>query len=194
MIRGVVRVTVTTLAAVMMTIGLMVATTNMAHAGLVQIWDDVEGATPWTRWQGGGDGDGVAGYDINGGVALSGKNNGWLYVSNGWAANRIPVNLDGGFSGRKSSCAAAVSVNVLAPGAQVGLQIWNPNGWTIIASVDCRNGTGYHQIVIDNLNLTNFSGTIYLQVIYGNNDNVKKFIRFDDMVLQCFSEALRKCG
>ncbi|WIG95688.1 hypothetical protein [Myxococcus sp. SDU36] len=158
--------------------------TNAAYADIIQVWDSLEGPTPWTRWQGGGDGDGVAGYDINGGVALYGANNGWLYVGNGWAANRIPVNIG---HWQRHNCAAAVSVNVLAPGAFVGLQIWNPNGWTIIAETYpwiVGNGTGYHQIAIGNLNLSRF-GTVYLQVIYGNSDNIKKFVRFDDMVLQC---------
>lgn len=162
-------------------------TTNEAHAGTTQRWDSLEGATPWTRWQGGGSGDGAAGYDIGGGVARSGANNGWLHVGNGWAANRIPVDLGGFFS--RHNCAAAVAVNVLAPGAQVGLQIWNPNGWQVIAETYpwiVGNGTGYHQIVLTNLNLSGFFGTIYLQVIYGNNDNIKKFVRFDDMVLECY--------
>ncbi|HWO66443.1 MAG TPA: hypothetical protein VNO31_41060, partial [Umezawaea sp.] len=55
-------------------------TATPAQASIVQVWDSVEGATPWTRWQGGGSGDGVAGYDINGGVARSGANDGWLFV------------------------------------------------------------------------------------------------------------------
>jgi hypothetical protein len=78
---------------------------------------------------------------------------------------------------------------VLAPGAQVGLQIWNPNGWTTIAETYpwiVGDGT-YHLIVINNLDLSRFSGVIYLQFIYGNSDNIPKFIRFDDMVLQCSS-------
>jgi hypothetical protein len=170
-----------------MSVVVVLSTFGQAHAGVTQFWDSIEGTAPWTRWQGGGDGDGVAGYDINGGVAHSGANNGWLYVGNGWAANRIPVNLDGFF--QRNSCAAAVYVDVLAPGAVVGLQIWNPNGWTIIAETYpwiVGNGTGYHSIVISNLNLTNFRGTIYLQFIYGNNDNIKRFVRFDDMVLECY--------
>jgi len=158
-----------------------------AQAGTTQLWDSVEGATPWTRWQGGGSGDGVAGYDLNGGVARTGANNGWLHVGNGWAANRLPVSLSGFHT--RNNCAAGVYANVLAPGAQVGLQIWNPNGWTIIAEIYpwvVGNGTGYHVVSMGNLNLSGFSGTIYLQFIYGNSDGIKKFIRFDDMVLECY--------
>jgi hypothetical protein len=155
-------------------------------ASITQFWDDFEGATPWTRWEGGGSGDGIAGYDINGGVAHSGRNDGWLYVGNGWAANRIRVNLNGFFS--RSNCAAAISMAPLGSGAQVGLQIWNPTNWTIIAATYPwieGNGTGYHQVVIDGLNLSGYRGDIYLQAIYGNSSGIKQFIRLDDMILQC---------
>jgi len=165
--------------------GIVAATPTAAHAGLTDFTDSLEGATPWTRWQGGGVGDGIAGYDINGGVAHSGANDGWLYVGNGWAANRIPVNL-GGFYYRYN-CAVGVWFNPLASGAVVGLQVWNPNGWHIIAETyPWVTGGGYKQVYISGLNLSGYSGDIYLQVIYGNNSGVKTWIRFDDMQLQCY--------
>ncbi|MGV9363574.1 hypothetical protein [Amycolatopsis sp. NPDC003731] len=159
-------------------------TATPAQASIVQVWDSVEGATPWTRWQGGGSGDGVAGYDLNGGVARSGANDGWLYVGNGWAANRIPVNIS---NWNRGNCAVGVWFNPLTPaGAQVGLQIWNPDGWRIIAETyPWFPGGGYRQAFITGLDLRGFTGDIYLQVIYGNGNGTKTFVRFDDMAIQC---------
>jgi hypothetical protein len=177
------------LKALVLTVTLVLAVTSItaapAHAGVVQVWDSIEGATPWTRWQGGGSGDGVAGYDINGGVARTGANDGWLHVGNGWAANRIPVNIS---SWNRGNCAVGVWFNPLtAAGAQVGLQIWNPNGWHIIAETyPWFPGGGYHQAYITGLDLRGFTGDIYLQVIYGNSNGIKTFVRFDDMAISCY--------
>jgi hypothetical protein len=176
-------IAVITVSAVMVTGG-----ATEAQAGLTQQWDSFEGSTPWTRWQGSSSGDGVVGYDIDKGVAHSDKNNGWLAVGNGWAANRIPVNLDG--FNHRSDCAVGLYVNVLASGAQVGLQVWNPDGWHVIAQqypwVD-GNGSGYHVVNITGLNLQGLSGDIYVQAIYGNYNGTKTFVRIDDMVLECSS-------
>ncbi|MEU4575640.1 hypothetical protein ACBI99_41600 [Nonomuraea sp. ATR24] len=164
--------------------GTVVSTATGALAGITSRTDDLEGV-PQTRWQGGGDGDGIAGYDINQPVARSGVNNGWLYVGNGWAANRIPITLDGGFVDRYN-CAVGVWVNVLYSGAFVGLQVWNPNGWHIIAETyPWVTGGGYKQISMSGLNLQGYSGTIYLQVIFGNSNGVKTWVRFDDMSIAC---------
>lgn len=162
----------------------VVVQSTPAMAGLTDFTDSLEGPTPWTRWQGGGVGDGIAGYDINGGVAHSGANNGWLYVGNGWAANRIPVDLNGFYY--RSNCAVGVWFNVLYSGAQVGLQVWNPNGWTIIRETYPWLTNGWKQVYITGMNLQGFSGPIYLQVIYGNNNGIRTWIRFDDMQLQCY--------
>jgi hypothetical protein len=155
-----------------------------AQATLVQVWDGLESATPWTEWQSGGSGDGVAGYDIHGGVAHTGDNDGWLYVGNGSASNRIPVNIS---QWTRDNCTVGVWFNPLSPaGAVVGLQVWNPNGWHIIASTTSWIPVGgYGQVSID-LDLSGFSGDIYLQVIYGNNNGIKTFVRFDDMAISCF--------
>ncbi|MDP9869800.1 MULTISPECIES: hypothetical protein [Streptosporangium] len=173
-------------AMVVFSVGVVTATATEARAGMVEIIDSLEGSTPWTRWQGGGSGDGIAGYDINGGVAHSGANDGWLHVGNGWAANRIPVNLNAGFYYR-SNCVVAVWFNVLYSGAAVGLQVWNPNGWHIVAETyPWVAGGGYRQVYISGLNLQGYSGDIYLQVIYGNDNGVKTWVRFDDMQLRCY--------
>ena len=136
-------------------------TTATPAQASVRVWDGVEGATPWTRWQGGGSGDGVAGYDINGGVARSGANDGWLHVGNGWAANRIPVNIT---YLNRGNCTVDVWFNPLtSAGAQVGLQIWDPNGWHIIAETyPWFPGGGYRQAIITGLDLRGFAGDIYL--------------------------------
>jgi hypothetical protein len=163
--------------------GAVAVTAVPAQAGVVQVWDGLEGPTPWTRWQGGGSGDGVAGYDINGGVAHWDQNDGWLHVGNGWAANRIPVNIS---QWTRHNCSVGVWVNPLAAGAQVGLQLWNPNGWHIIAETyPWVTGGGYKQIFISGLDLRPYSGDVYLQVIYGNSNGVKTFVRFDDMAISC---------
>lgn len=155
--------------------------------GTTQFWDSFEGSTPWTRWEGGQSGNGVVGYDVNAGGAYSGLNNGWLKAGNGSASNRIPVSLSG-FSIR-NNCAVGVKARALGTGGFVGLQVWNPSGWSVIAATYPwinGNGAGYQQISISGLNLTSLSGTIYLQAIYSNSSGVQQFVRIDDMVLECY--------
>ncbi|MCG5216719.1 hypothetical protein [Streptosporangium sp. KLBMP 9127] len=176
---------VSLLSITVISVGAVTTTATEAQAGIVERVDSLEGSTPWTRWEGGGDGDGIAGYDINGTGARSGVNNGWLHVGNGWAANRLRITLDGGLVNRYN-CNVGVWFNVLNSGAAVGLQVWNPNGWHIIAETyPWVAGGGYRQVSISGLNLQSYSGDIYLQVIYGNSNGIKTWVRFDDMAIQC---------
>jgi len=170
------------------TIAVMFAVTvsaTPAHAD--EVWSDsVEGATPWDHWQANSGGDGQVGYDINRGFAHSGANNGWLFVGNGWAANRIPVNVS---NWTRDRCGVSVWFNpVTAAGAQVGLQVWNPNGWHIIAETyPWYPGFGYRQAWITGLDLRGYTGDVYLQVIYGKPNGPKTFVRFDDLALGCYT-------
>jgi len=90
------------------------------------------------------------------------------------------VNL-GGFY-RRTNCAVGVWFNVLYSGAQVGLQIWNPNGWHVIAETYPWLTGGWKQVYIQNLNLQGYTGDIYLQVIYG----IRTWIRFGDLAMNCY--------
>ncbi|MGV9777754.1 hypothetical protein [Streptosporangium sp. NPDC003464] len=66
-------------------------------------------------------------------------------------------------------------------------KVWNPNGWHVIAETyPWVAGGGYRQVYISGLNLQGYSGDIYLQVIYGNDNGVKTWVRFDDMQLRCY--------
>jgi hypothetical protein len=163
----------------------LLVATGTAHAGVVQ-WTDGYEANPQSRWEGGiQGGDGYSGFDIAGGVARSGSNDGWLYANNGWSAMRIAKSISL-WPANRSDCAAAIYADPVGGGANIGLEIWDPNGWRKIAStvVWIDDSAGYKIIPLYFLNLTGIQ-TVYLQPIYGNNGGPAKFIRFDDAVIQC---------
>jgi len=160
-----------------------------APATSVTFTNSFEG-NPWNDWTPLQSGDGVAGADVNGNpvVARTGVNNGWLYTGNGWAAEKIAVNI--GSWGNRSNCSASIWANPVSYGAGVGLEIWDPNGangWVKLTSTAQGVSTGsYQQITTPPLNLSGVS-TVYVQAIYGNNKTQKQFVRIDDVSLTCVS-------
>ncbi|MER6669120.1 hypothetical protein ABT256_31515 [Amycolatopsis japonica] len=66
------------------------------------------------------------------GVARTGNNNGWLFADNGWSAMRTAKSLSG-FPSNRSNCAAAIHADPVGGGANVGLEIWDPDGWRKIS-------------------------------------------------------------
>ncbi len=155
-----------------------------AHAGRQIRTESFEGnpSTTWERFQGG---DASAWFDIDRDFARSGRNNGWLRVKNGWAAERMKVEI-GNFPYR-DSCGASAFVKALGPGAQVGIELWNSNGWTKIAqSYPWIPGDGqYHAIMLGQLDLRRYGGTLYVQVIYGDQRATEQFVRIDDVSFGC---------
>jgi hypothetical protein len=157
---------------------------STAHAGLWQWTDDFSG-TPNDRWEAfHGGGDGGAGFNINLGFGHNGhSNNGWLYAANGWAFMRIAHGVN---VGNRSDCAAAMYMKPVGGGAQVGLQVWNPNGWHLIAETyPWLDGSDYQQVYVTGMNLEGVD-TVYIQAIYGNSSGSARFIRLDDVALQCY--------
>jgi hypothetical protein len=185
------RVIVAPLLAGLLAAGLAVAGpgAGVAHAvtTFTQVSDGFESGFPFApgRWERFTWGGGQAWYDSGIGVAHTGQNDGWLYVAgNGWAAERIGMDLSGQYS---STCWAAVWMQPTGAGAQAGLQVWNPNGWHLIAASYpwlTGNGSGY-QLVIVPLNLSGFAGPVYLQAIYGTSSGTGQYVRVDDMSLTC---------
>lgn len=156
-----------------------------AQATTVQFNDGFEGV-PSSRWQGVTDGDGVAGFDINRGLARSGANDGWLYTGTGFAAERIAVPVSGWAN--RQYCTAQIYAQVVDYDAQVGLEIWNPdNGWSKLTSTTAWiTRGGYQPITTFPIDLRGAS-TVYIQAIYGNHDVKPQFVRLDDANLTCAS-------
>ncbi|RSN40295.1 hypothetical protein DMC64_35895 [Amycolatopsis sp. WAC 04197] len=156
-----------------------------AQAGIVQ-WSDGYESNPFGVWERGiQGGDGHSWFDIGMGVARTGNNNGWLFADNGWSAMRTAKSLSS-FPSNRSNCAAAIHADPVGGGANIGLEIWDPNGWRKISHTVkwIDDWAGYQLITLPNLNL-NGVGTVYLQPIYGNNGGPAKYIRLDDAIIQC---------
>lgn len=153
-----------------------------ANANDRYAYDGFEGAY-WDRWEPGQQGDAQAGYDDDGvpGVAYQGSNNGWLYSHGGWAANRRRVDVSGW--GERGRCEARIMANPVGRPNQVELQVWDPNGWQMIAtSAPWLQGDGYQQIVTPvNLNARN---VVYVQAIFSTN-GTSQFVRIDNLELEC---------
>lgn len=137
--------------------------TGTAHAGLVS-WSDGYESNPHGTWERGiQGGDGHSWFDIGMGVARNGShNNGWLYADHGWSAMRTPKSLSS-FPSNRTNCAAAIYADPVGGGAQVGLEIWDPNGWRKIAGnvVWIDDAAGYKLVPLYNLNLNGIA-TVYL--------------------------------
>ncbi|MFC0540411.1 hypothetical protein [Kutzneria chonburiensis] len=156
-----------------------------AQAATQQFSDGFEGV-PSSHWQGITEGDGVAGFDINQGLARSGANDGWLYTGTGYAAERIAVPV-GGWPDKRN-CSARIYAETLSYAAQVGLEIWSPNnGWVRLTGLTGWITPGsYQAITTFPVDLTG-QDTVYIQAIYGNNGVVPQFVRLDDATLTCLS-------
>lgn len=161
-----------------------IASAGVAHAGLTQWSDGFEG-NPAAYWQGLGSGDGGTGFDYNLGFARSGQNNGWLYAYHGSSLLRIAVPALNAPS--RSNCAAAAYMRSVGGSAQVSFQVWDPNGWHLIAWSGnvWINDSGYQQVFVSGLDLRGYS-TIYIQAAFGNSGGPAHFVRVDDAVVQCY--------
>ncbi|WP_329403959.1 hypothetical protein [Streptomyces melanogenes] len=164
--------------------GSVCAVATPAEASTVEFTDSFEG-NPWNRWEGFHEGDGVAGADLGQGLARTGANNGWLYTGQGWAAERIAVPV--GSWGDRSNCTASIHAQPVGGGAQVGLQVWDPNGWHLLTETyPWLGGQGYQKITTGPINVSGLS-TVYVQAIYGSSSGKPQFVRLDDVTFRCVS-------
>lgn len=146
------------------------------------VHDGFEGSY-WNRWEPGQQGDALAGYDDQGepGVAFKGSVNGWLYSHGGWAANRRKVDVSGW--GSRGNCEARIWANPLGRDNQVELQVWDPNGWQMIATEAPWLGRDHYQQIVTHVNL-NGRNTVYVQAIFSTG-GAAQFVRIDEMELEC---------
>ena len=169
-----------TLAAVV-SAALLAVTSGVAHASLSQVQDGFE-VNPQSSWLVATGGSASAGFDIGAGTARSGRNNGWLFASNGWAfegywvvTNSVPGN---------AQCASQFFMQT-AGGAQVGIEIWDASGHLLASTYPWLNGSGAYQAV--NTARWNLNGVnpVFVKAIVGANGS-SRFIRLDDMTTQCY--------
>ncbi|MGW4115348.1 hypothetical protein ACWEFJ_31110 [Actinosynnema sp. NPDC004786] len=143
--------------------------------------DGFEG-DPWSRWERFTSGDAAADVNYGQGLAHNGANNGWLWAAHGWAAERYGVTID---TWPRGNCTASIWAEPVDGGAQVELQIWDPNGWRLVATTaPWLAGDGYQRIVTSGINL-NGVNKVFVQAIFGNDTGAGKFIRLDDVALEC---------
>ncbi|TYB71032.1 hypothetical protein FXF51_00905 [Nonomuraea sp. PA05] len=154
----------------------------IAQAAPSRFADGFEG-NPAQRWEPLTSGDGRADFDLAQGLARSGADNGWLYAGQGWAAQRIAVPV-GGWPER-SSCVAEIYAQPVGGGAQVALEIWDPNGWhKLTSTAPFLPGSGYQRIRTSRIDLRRLD-TVYVQAIFGKDDGARQFVRLDDVSLRC---------
>ncbi|MCK2239275.1 MULTISPECIES: hypothetical protein [unclassified Crossiella] len=150
--------------------------------------DGFEG-DPWTRWEKGSEGDARAEGNYGQGTARTGRNNAFLWSAHGHSSVRLPINIA---SWPKSSCKASIWGNPVADaahpgprGAQVELQVWDPNGWRLLGTTaPWLNDGSYQRVITPPLDL-NGVNKVYVQAIFGNNSGAGKFVRLDDMSFEC---------
>lgn len=149
---------------------------NYAH-------DGYEGAY-WDRWEFPPEGAGTGEVESDQGTAFRGSNNGWVHAREGnWAAQRRAFDVSGW---NRTNCYARMWANPLEYAAPVGLQVWNPNGWTLIADrAPALPAGSYSQIVVGPFDMSN-TGSVYLQGIYGDNTSWGQYVRLDEFELECF--------
>ncbi|GLZ40782.1 hypothetical protein [Actinokineospora sp. NBRC 105648] len=155
------------------------------HAAMARYAGDSDGfeGDPWIRWERFTSGDGATDVNYGLGFAHNGANNGWLYAAHGWAAERLRVSVDSWPN--RHNCRARVWARPVDQGAQVELQVWDPNGWRILTSTaPWLSSAGYQKIVTSGVDLTGVP-TVYVQAIYGNSTGAGRFVRLDDAVLEC---------
>jgi hypothetical protein len=144
---------------------------------------------PAARWQVLAGGDGVASFDTPpSSFANSGTDDGWLFVGNGWAAERISFDLSGvpGYY----NCHASGYLQATGTGAQAGLEIWDPNGWVKVASNYPwipGSGAPYQNVEVNFVRSQISGNTFYVQAMYGQTSGVKQFVRVDDVSWICGS-------
>lgn len=153
---------------------------GVAHAGLSQVSDGFE-VNPVGAWLRATGGNASAGFDINQGTARSGRNNGWLFAVNGWAYEGFWVPTNAAAS-QAAQCAAQFYVHSSGP-AQVGIEIWDAHAHLLSSTYPFVNGNGYQEIHTNRWPL-NRVNPVFVKVIIGSN-GAAKFVRVDDMTLQC---------
>ncbi|GAB2579333.1 hypothetical protein GCM10027168_10260 [Streptomyces capparidis] len=86
----------------------------------------------------------------------------------------------------RENCAARIFAQPVAGGAQVGLRIWDPDGWRLLPgdAAPWLGGSGYQGITTRPVDLSGVD-TVYVQAIFGKHDGNGQFVRLDDMTLQC---------
>ncbi|MFS8100561.1 hypothetical protein LFM09_25870 [Lentzea alba] len=165
-------------------VALMAVFTGTAHAAPNFESDGYEG-NYGERWVGETGGYATGGIETDGVHAYKGSNNGWLFAGGGWAAQaRQFVVRDWA---DRTDCEARFWANPQNSEERMTLQVWNPNGWVLLAS-----GGGnfvpqgqWSQTVSRRFDL---SGTdyVYVQAIMGAQHHSPQVIRYDEFELECF--------
>jgi hypothetical protein len=160
---------------------LTAVTAGVAHASLWQVQDGFE-VNPQSSWLVATGGSASAGFDVGAGTARSGRNNGWLFASNGWAFEGYWVVTSPVPS--SAQCASQFYMQT-AGGAQVGIEIWDANGHLLSSTYPWLNGSGAYQVVNTALWKLNGVNPVFVKAIVGANGS-SRFIRIDDMTTQCY--------
>ncbi|MEV6598732.1 hypothetical protein AB0M36_18005 [Actinoplanes sp. NPDC051346] len=159
---------------------ILATTSGVAHASMSQVQDGFE-VNPTGAWVRATGGQASAGFDINQRTARTGANNGWLFATNGWAFEGFwaPTNA----APRYAQCAAQIFVQS-AGSAQVGIEVWDGYAHLLSSNYPFVNGNGYQPVWTSRWPL-NGANPVFVKVIIGNTSGAK-FVRADDMTLQCY--------
>ncbi|MEU5428492.1 hypothetical protein AB0H73_23295 [Streptomyces olivoreticuli] len=138
---------------------------------------DIKGWDPLTG------GDGVAGFEINQGTARSGRNNGWLSATRGWAREGIWARF-GATTFPNTVCTAEIYVKPVQD-LQFELRVWNPQGTKLATNAPWLVANGDYQ----NVKVTwiaEYNNNAFVEAILGS-DGIPRAVRLDDLVVRCNS-------
>ncbi|WP_143676604.1 hypothetical protein [Streptomyces sp. TLI_146] len=135
----------------------------------MQAWDSLTG------------GDGLTGFENGGGAARSGRVNGWLSTTQGWAREgtwaRFGTNI-----WNTTMCTAEIYVKP-DQDLQFELRVWNPQGVKLATNAPWLVANGNYQLVRVTWHAES-NNNAFVEAILGS-DRAPRAVRLDDLVVRC---------
>lgn len=146
-------------------------TTNGFEGYDIQRWDRLSG------------GDGVTGFEIDAGTARSGRVNGWLSTTRGWAREGTWASF-GTNIWPSTVCTAEIYVKPVQD-LQFELRVWNPQGTKLATNAPWLVANGNYQTVRVTWRAEYYNNA-FVEAILGS-DGTPRDVRLDDLVVRCNS-------
>ncbi|MFD5701106.1 hypothetical protein [Streptomyces lasiicapitis] len=144
-------------------------TTNGFEGYDVERWDRLTG------------GDGVAGFETDQGTARSGRANGWLSTTRGWAREGTWAYFGTNIWPR-TVCTAEIQVKPVQD-LQFELRVWNPQGTKLAGNAPWLVANGKYQTVQVTW-IAEQRNDAFVEAILGS-DGTPRAVRLDDLVVRC---------
>ncbi|MFI9235724.1 hypothetical protein [Streptomyces sp. NPDC053079] len=135
----------------------------------------------WDRLRGG---DGLAGFENGAGTARSGRVNGWLSTTRGWAREGTWASFGTNIWGPSMVCTAEIYVKPIRD-LQFELRVWNAQGTKLATNAPWLVANGNYQTVQVTWR-AEYENNAFVEAILGS-DGIPRAVRLDDLVVRCNS-------